>query len=242
MSTRDQILAAQSEAAVEFGAMLRRWRERNGWTQYTAVEWAKQAKPPFHALPHSGLSELETGKTRSPRAPLFIYLGELNARVAAADYRGVTARKILNELKDSQPIVDDDGTLWGPAQFWECHAGLRPAPSCLQPVPLAPAPDLTIDAACDLGDSWRERVLIIGAAAGLRPLQAMAQFAKTCPVSARDAIEDGMAAGFSPGLVARCWDPVAAEWGPDQWISDWQETLKGRAGTAEHSTVGFLSQ
>jgi len=233
MSTRDQILAAQAEAAVAFGAMLRRWRERNGWTQYTALEWAREAKPPFEALPHSGLSELENGKTRNPRAPLFLYLGELNARVAAGDYRGVTTRKILDELTGSQPITGDDGTLWGPAQFWECHAGLRGIPGWLQPVPLTPAPEITPGAACDLGDGWRERVLEVGVAAGLRPLQAIQQFAKTCPASARDAIEDGLAAGFSPALIARCWDPEVAEWGPDQWITEWQTALEHRATTAE---------
>ena len=233
MSTHAIIRTAQAEAAVAFGAMLRRWRERNGWTQYTAGEWAKEAKPPFEIPPFSGLSELETGKTRSPRTMLFLYLGELNARVAAGDYRGVTVRKILDELQDSQPITGDDGTLWGPAQFWECHAGLRPAPGWLQPVPLTPAPEITPDSACDLGDGWRERVLEIGAAAGLRPLVAMQQFAKTCPASAREAIEDGMAAGFSPALIARCWDSEAGEWGPEQWLADWAQSLDSRAAAAD---------
>ena len=243
MSTRDTIRAAQAEAAVAFGAMLRRWRESNGWTQYTASEWAGQAKPPFEAMPHSGLSELETGKTRHPRAPLFLYLGEMNARVAAGDYKGVTTRKVIDALKDSKPITHPDGTPWAAPDFWACYAGLNPAPDWLQPKPLTPAPELTQDAACDLGDSWREEVLRIGAAAGLRPLAAMQQFARTCPAGAREAIEDGMAGGFSPNLVAVCWNPEAGEWGPAQWIADWAQALAGRSATQSGGGVmiGVLS-
>lgn len=232
MSVREQVKEAQAEAAVAFGAMLRRWRERNGWTQYTALEWAAQAQPPFTALPHSGLSELETGRTRNPRTPLFLYLGELNTRVAAADYRGVKTRQLKDQLIDSRPIVDAEGEPWGPAQFWECHAGLRAAPDWLLPVVPQPAPELTEAAAADLGDSWREQVIEAGAAAGLRPFPSMAQFAKACPVQHREAIEDGLAAGFTRDQVRSTWDPATGEWGPVAWIAKWRADLASRKSEA----------
>jgi len=229
MSIRDQVRAAQAEAAVEFGAMLRRWRERMGWTQYTAIDWAAQAAEPFTSLPHSGLSELENGKTKHPRTPLFLYLGELNARVAAGDYKGVSTRKVIDALKGSIPILDEHGEPWGPAEFWACFAGIKAIPDWLQPRPLTPAPELTMTAACDLGDGWREEVLRVGAAAGLRPLAAVGQFIRTCPASAREALEDGFAGGFTVELVATCWDPEAGEWGPTAWIADWAQALAGRS-------------
>ena len=37
------IEAKQLEAGQQFGRMLRRWRELNHWTQYTAYKWAKEA-------------------------------------------------------------------------------------------------------------------------------------------------------------------------------------------------------
>ena len=239
MSIRGQVWAAQAEAATEFGSMLRRWRERMGWTQYTAIEWAAQAEAPFASMPHSGLSELENGKTKHPRAPLFLYLGEMNSRIAVKDYKGVHARKVIDALKGSIPILDEHGEPWGPEQFWACFAGIRAIPDWLQPVPLTPVPELTQDAACDLGDGWREEVLRIGAAAGLRPLAAVGQFIRTCPAIARDALEDGFAGGFSPSLVGACWDPEAAEWGPVQWIAEWAQALAGR--NASHSGGGSRS-
>jgi len=231
MSTREQVRNTQAEAAIAFGAMLRRWRERNGWTQYTAAEWANQAAKPFATLPHSGLSELETGRTKHPRAPLFLYLGEMNARVAAGDYKGVSSRKILDELTGSKPICDQAGQPWGPAAFWECHAGIRPTPDWLQPKPLAPFPELTQQAAIDLGDDWREQVIEVGAAHKLRPLQAMGQFARVVPAAAREAVEDGLAGGFTPELLQPCWNPEEGEWAVVSWIGDWAAALAGRSAT-----------
>jgi transcriptional regulator with XRE-family HTH domain len=52
--------ARQSEARVAFGRMLRLWRERNGWTQYTVADWGKQAG--FPAISYGNLSAIEQGK------------------------------------------------------------------------------------------------------------------------------------------------------------------------------------
>jgi hypothetical protein len=229
MSTREQIKQLQADAAVAFGAMLRRWREVNGWTQYTATDWAAEADPAFEAPAHSGLSELETGKTRNPRAPVFVFLAEVNRRVADADFRGVRTRKLRDQLIDSRAIVGSDGEPWGAAQFWECHAGLRAAPDWLLPVVPQPAPTLTEVAAADLGDNWREQVIEAGAAMGLRPFVAMAQFAKACPTKHRETIEDGLAAGFTREQVNAMWDGAAGEWGPVAWIAKWRAALPSRS-------------
>ena len=34
---------SQAAALEDFGRMLRLWRERNGWTQYTAERWGREA-------------------------------------------------------------------------------------------------------------------------------------------------------------------------------------------------------
>ena len=95
--------------------MLRRWREKNGWTQYTATNWAKESGPPLIKL--SGLSELEQGKTLHPRTKTFFCLAQLNNRVAAKDFAGVRSRALLDQLKDSKPITCEDGRPWGPVEF-----------------------------------------------------------------------------------------------------------------------------
>ena len=104
MGISSEIRAQQGEAAVAFGRMIRRWRERNGWTQYTGGTFAACADPPFAAPSHGTASEIETGKNRHPRSAYFLFLGELNARVAAGRFQGVRARKLLDQLKGSRPM------------------------------------------------------------------------------------------------------------------------------------------
>ena len=50
------IEAKQLEAGQQFGRMLRRWRELNHWTQYTAYKWAREAG--FEVMAPSTLSVL----------------------------------------------------------------------------------------------------------------------------------------------------------------------------------------
>ena len=109
MSVRQQIREQQQQAAVEFGQMLRRWRIANGWTQYTSGEFAATAEPPMDAPSHSGASEIENAKITQPRNAYFLFLGELNQRIAEQEWRGVTQRKLLDQLKGSRAITDEIG-------------------------------------------------------------------------------------------------------------------------------------
>ena len=140
------IEAKQLEAGQEFGRMLRRWRELNNWTQYTAYKWAKEAG--FEVMAPSTLSVFENGKAPKPRPESFFALAEVNRRLAAKDFSGVRTRALKDLISQAQPLVDDDGRAWGPAEFWSCHLGLLPVPSAtvrsggqplLHPPPAGPA-------------------------------------------------------------------------------------------------------
>ena len=111
-STYSLVRQRQEEAAIEFGAMLRRWRKVNGWTQYTAKHWADEAGHTSGS--HSGLSELERGLTRHPRSAVFLSLAEMNQRIADSDFKGVYTRELLDVLKGSRAITEPDGKPWGP--------------------------------------------------------------------------------------------------------------------------------
>lgn len=113
-------------AGERFGAMLRRWRLRNGWTQYTVHQWAQQAG--FDAMAPSTLSVMENGKAFKPRPETFFALAEANRRVEEREFAGVSDRGLLAVLQQSQPLRGDDGLVWGPAEFWSCHVGLLPVP------------------------------------------------------------------------------------------------------------------
>lgn len=120
----------QQKAAVAFGQLLRRWRERCGWTQYTIHQWAGQAG--FAALAPSTMSVLENGKAPKPRPETFFALGEANRRIDVGDFTGVTDRALLQLLQQGKPLCgagDDDTIVWGPAEFWSCHVGLLPVPA-----------------------------------------------------------------------------------------------------------------
>lgn len=230
MGISSEIKTQQVEAAIAFGQMVRRWRERNGWTQYTGGTFAACADPPFAAPSHGTASEIETGKNRHPRTAYFLFLGELNARVATANLKGVRVRKLLDQLKDSRPITDEQGRPWGAAEFWSCHAGLLAPPDWLAGEPDQLAPQLSDDEAAALGDQWKAQIMEIGAVAGMRPLKAVASFVGSIPTAYRVAVEEGLMSSFGPGNVATLWDPATGEWLLPTWIQRWQQELATPSG------------
>ncbi len=230
----------QEQSARAFGAMLRRWRERNGWTQYTAARWADESGHP--GISHSGLSELENGLTRHPRLAVFLALAEQNMRVAAGDYSGVRTRALRDQLHDSQAITHPDGTPWGPTEFWECHAGLRQAPEWLASAPVNPAPLLSADQAAELCSSWADRARVLVREAGGGPADLM-KIAGAAPVRHRQQwglVALGLAS-YSPNELRELWNPNASEWQPSQWLEAWGRSLAEPGPNAGGGQVGTLS-
>lgn len=214
------ILEQRAASAVEFGRMLRRYRERNGWTQYTAKSWAQEAE--FALVGHSGVSELENGLVKSPGIKVFLHLAEVNARVAAKDFSGVRTRKIRDELEGSIPILDEQGRPWGPAQFWECHAGLRAIPEWLQAGPGENRPAITDAGAAELSAQWAAEARDAIRAAGMRSSE-LTSAGQAAPQSKRARWTD-VVMGFEPYSAAELlelWDPQAAAWAPTGWLQRW---------------------
>lgn len=127
--------AEHQRHVARFGRLLRQWRERNGWTQYTAYKWAKEAG--FTAMAYSTLSVMENGKAPKPRPETFFALAELNRRLAAQDWTGLHTRELRDQVQHGFPLLSDDGKPWGPMEFWGCHVGLIPVPSAFEPCPEA---------------------------------------------------------------------------------------------------------
>ena len=214
----------QADAARAFGAMLRRWRGSNGWTQYTAARWANESG--HVGISHSGLSELENGLTLHPRLAVFLALAEQNQRIAAGDFSGVRTRALRDQLNGSLPITHLDGTPWGPAEFWECHAGLRDVPDWLAPAPANPAPLLSADQAAELCANWADRARALVRAAG-GTAGDLIRAGQAAP--ARHRQQWGMVvlglAIWSPEELRELWDPAAGQWQPGQWLETWGQSL-----------------
>lgn len=225
MGISSEIKDQQREAAVAFGKVLRRWRARNGWTQYTMGNFAASADPRFDAPSHSSASTIETGKNQHPRTAYYVSMAEFNARVADGNFRGVHDRELLDQLMDSRPITDEQGRPWGAAEFWACHAGLLEPPGWLFVEPEDLAPELSEEEAAALGDAWRAEVIERGAAAGLRPARSVVAFVASIPRKHRESLEEGLLSGFTRETVAPLWDPAANEWQTLTWIAQWAEGL-----------------
>jgi len=109
----------------QFGQILKRWFRKNGWPQAITEHWAK-------AVGSSGpwasqVSAAMNGKL-DPKAQLFMAWGAFNTAVAEQDFRQVTDRRILDLLKGAQPLAHDNGTPYGPSDFFSLFTGLIEPP------------------------------------------------------------------------------------------------------------------
>jgi transcriptional regulator with XRE-family HTH domain len=213
------IEAKQLEAGQQFGRMLRRWRELNHWTQYTAYKWAKEAG--FEVMAPSTLSVFENGKAPKPRPESFFALAEVNRRLAARDFSGVSTRTLKDLISQAEPLVDDEKRVWGPADFWSCHLGLLPVPSAYQTPELPVQPTLDEAGAAALSEQWRGQLVQIAKQNGIGVMEALSSAAKAAPAKQRQAFQ-AVLAGFetyAPEQLQGLWDGEA--WLPQRWLQEW---------------------
>jgi transcriptional regulator with XRE-family HTH domain len=213
------IEAKQLEAGQQFGRMLRRWRELNNWTQYTAYKWAQEAG--FEVMAPSTLSVFENGKAPKPRPESFFALAEVNRRLAAKDFSGVRTRALKDLISQAQPLVDNEGRLWGPAEFWSCHLGLLAVPTAYQAPVLPTQPELDGAEAARLSEEWRGQLVQIAKQNGMGVMDALGSAAKAAPAKQRQAFQ-AVLAGFetyAPEQLAGLWDGEA--WLPQRWLQEW---------------------
>jgi transcriptional regulator with XRE-family HTH domain len=217
------IEAKQLEAGQQFGRMLRRWRELNNWTQYTAYKWARESG--FEVMAPSTLSVFENGKAPKPRPESFFALAEINRRLAAKDFSGLRTRTLKDLVSQAQPLVDDDGRLWGPADFWSCHLGLLPVPTAYQTPALPEQPELDGSEANRLSEQWRSQLVQVAKQHRIGVMEALSSAAKVAPAKQRQAFQ-AVLAGFetySPEQLQGLWDGEA--WLPQRWLEAWSSQI-----------------
>lgn len=225
-----QIEARQAEARLAFGRMLRLWRERNGWTQYTVADWGKEAG--FPAISYGNLSAIEQGKAGELRRPAFFQLAEVNRRIAEQSWGRLKSQALKDKIKGATAIVDDDGSLWGPIELWSCYVGLRPVPTAFQPKPRPEAPPVALHEAKALSQTWRELVSSAVDERDLDAFEAVQEIARQAPLPLRKQLRTVLTSfgDYEPEQLKELWD---GEWLPERWIQTWLETLPPAAGAAE---------
>jgi hypothetical protein len=225
-----EIEARQAEARLAFGRMLRLWRERNGWTQYTVADWGKEAG--FPAISYGNLSAIEQGKAGELRRPAFFQLAEVNRRIAEQSWGRLKSQALKDKLKGATAIVDDDGTLWGPIELWSCYVGLRPVPTAFQPKPRPEAPSVALQEARALSAAWRELVSSAVDERDLDAFEAVQEIARQAPLPLRKQLRTVLTSfgDYEPEQLKELWD---GEWLPERWIRAWLENLSPAAGEAQ---------
>jgi transcriptional regulator with XRE-family HTH domain len=206
--------------ARQFGRLLVAWRHRSGWSQYEIPRWAEAAG--FIGPAIGTVSQLERGRVTTPTMSLFASLGEINQRLVAQDFSGVTSRKLLDRLKGGVPILDADGNAWDFHAF--CNAFHLPH---LVNGPIwdaitnggKPAPELTPAELERVNTTLRDGFLLL--AAEVRPLSRALQLAGRCaPAGEREAYEDALGGiGYERDQLQQLWDGEAGEWSPLIWLT-----------------------
>jgi hypothetical protein len=169
----------------------------------------------------STLSVFENGKAPKPRPESFFALAEVNRRLAAKDFSGVRTRALKDLISQAQPLVDDDGRVWGPADFWSCHLGLVPVPSAYQAPSLPAQPEMDAEEAAHLSEQWRAQLVQTAKQHGIGVMEALSSAAKAAPAKQRQAFQAVLAGfeSYTPEQLEGLWDGEA--WLPQRWLETW---------------------
>ena len=224
-----------------FGRMLRLWRERNGWTQYTVERWGREAG--FATVSSGNVSMVEQGKAGDLRAQAHFQLADVNRRLADRDWGPLHSPDLRQALEQAEAIRGDDGQLWGPADFWCCYVGLLPVPEAYSQVPSEPVPAIDDALAAELSAHWRQQVSAEATRRGLDPIETFQGAARQAPAAQRKTLR-AVLAGFRDYRAEELIPLWEGEWLPQQWIQAWRVSLppavglEGASGAQEDEDEG----
>lgn len=211
--------AARKQAREAFGRMIRKWREGNGWSQYTGEAWAKAAE--FDPMSHSGLSPLESGATKSPSPATFGHFAEMNRRLRAQDFSGVKDHGLLAQLSEARPMLDDDGELLEEERLYGIHTGVRRVPAAYWVPPQSDVPELADTDALQLCKEWRRLVRAEAARRGSGLVGCLSDLGELVPDQHRVLLLDVLvgASNYGAHELTRLWD--GCEFLPQAWLNSW---------------------
>ena len=221
---------SQAAAREDFGRMLRLWRERNGWTQYTVERWGRDAG--FRTVSSGNISMVEQGKAGDLRAQAHFQLADVNRRIAERDWGAIKSQELRQAIESAIPIRGDDDQLWGPSEFWSCYVGLLPVPEAYRRPDTTPLPEISTDQATALSAQWRQQFAQEASRRGLDPIETLQGVARQAPAAQRKALR-AVLASFRDYEAAELKELWQGEWLPERWIRLWSEGLDPTSEQAE---------
>jgi len=217
--TYAELLEQQGPNRSGFGRMLLNWRRRNGWTQYTACEWGTEAE--FEVISYGNLSVIEQGKAGELRQKAFFQLEELNRRLAEKDWGAVKSQRLKDQLKDAEPLRDDDGKLWDAVDFWSCYIGYMAVPKLYQ---VTSAPAMTPKQSEEVCHNMRKRIRQVIKEGEYDVSQAIEELIVKAPQEHQKRFREVLGVDdYTPAELAQLWspDPDGQDYQPWRWIVLW---------------------
>ena len=217
--TYTELLAQQVSSRLAFGRMLLNWRRHNGWSQYTAFNWAEAIGEPKLVISYGNLSVIEQGKAGELRQRAFWQLWELNRRIASGDWGSFGDRELRQKLEAAIPLGDAECPVWGPLEFWACYGGLRPVPEAFA---VSPAPVIGPRQAALLSNRWRQQLRSLIESHQLDPATALAELMALAGEEHRKGLYAVLTGfrGYSPEELSTLW-LHGDRYRPEQWLEQW---------------------
>jgi len=196
--------------------MIRNWRIQQGWTQYTAGNWAREAG--FDTISYGNWSVIESGKSGELRFASFLQFEELFHRLYMKDYGAITDPLTRERVEGSQPICDMDGQPWDAVDLIACYLGRKDVPEALTK---AQAPSINDKALKALCSRWRRMVQQRAAATKDRTkaLKLLENFMPDEYVKGFRELLMGF--DYTQQELAKLWIHTNVYW-PEKWIDDWE--------------------
>ena len=116
----------KNEQGCQFGPTLKRWFKANGWPQGITQDWAYAVESPNGPWA-SQISKAMNDKLE-PKPDFFLSFGRFNQAVAERDLKGISDRRLIDRLRNGQPLCHDNGTPFDAPSFFSLFTGLIEAP------------------------------------------------------------------------------------------------------------------
>lgn len=207
-----------------FGSMIRNWRIQQGWTQYTAHDWAREVG--FKTISYGNWSVIESGKSGELRFASFLQFEELFRRLHERDYGSITNELTRKRVEGAQPIRNTPpvaemiGRPWNALDLIACYLRRKDVPEALT-VPQAPSiSDKALKALCS---RWRRMVQQHVEALGDRTKALNTLILRFVPDEHEQQFRELlMGFDYSQQELARLWVHTTV-YKPEQWIHDWEQ-------------------
>lgn len=201
--------------------MIRNWRVQQGWTQYTAHDWAKEAG--FKTISYGNWSVIESGKSGELRFASFLQFEELFRRLHENDYGTVANPVTLQRLDAAEPIYHPDDRPWDALDLIAHYLGRKSTPPELLEAPAPKLTDKVLKAQCS---AWRKRVHELASQAPDRS-KAIGRLIDQVPEAHEQRFTEFlMGFDYTHQELAELW--ICADcYEPGQWIGKWNVPLGG---------------